>query len=227
MTAAAQPCPGDCDNDQTVQVSELVTIVSLALQSTSPDACAAGDLNGNHTIDVAELIASVDSALRGCIDTPLTPSPTATVAPTARPTLSADSALYREFDSVSRGACLRDRVQILEGLLSFGCTTGRGHNASLTIETFPDLETADARFEELASPGAPTEYKEFPAVYWEEGAQFPPFQPREHLVWLANCVVVNVQSFNESPYGAVSDARELSDIMVSWIRGYVARSCIH
>ena len=88
-------------------------MVTLALQSTSPDACAAGDLNRDHTMEAAELIAGVGSALRGCIDTPLTPSPTATVAPTARPTLSPDSALYREFDRVSRGACERDRVQIL------------------------------------------------------------------------------------------------------------------
>ena len=116
-------------------------------------------------------------------------------------------------------------MQILEGLLSFGCSTGRGHEASMAIEVLPDVDAARARFEVLAATGAPTEYKEFPAAYWEEGAQLPPFQPRLHLVWLAECAVVNVRSFNESSYGVVPDVRELSDAMVSWIRGYVVRAC--
>lgn len=69
-------CPGDCDGNGVVVVSELVSGVAAALgrASTCKSAC---DLNGDGSVTVNELIAAVQAALNGC---PATATPTATVA---------------------------------------------------------------------------------------------------------------------------------------------------
>lgn len=222
---AAARCAGDCDGDAGVSVDELTYLVNVSLQSASSQGCGAGDVNQDGLITVDELVVAVAGALRGCRTETATPSPTRTSSPAPQPTLPPDSELYREFDRVSSGACERNRIQVRETLLSFGCSSGRGHEASLAIEVFSDRELARAAFEDLAMVGRPVEFEEFPAAAWEEGAEVPPFVPRHHLVWLAECAVVNVRSFNETIYGTTPDARELATAMVSWIRGFVVRRC--
>jgi ELWxxDGT repeat protein/cysteine-rich repeat protein len=60
-------CPGDCDRNGAVNISELVTIVALALTSGPPSSCQlAADANGDGRIGVDEIIRAVKRALRGC-----------------------------------------------------------------------------------------------------------------------------------------------------------------
>lgn len=59
------PCP-DCDADGSVTVDELVTHVSIALDVTPLEACAAGDTDGDGVIAVHEVIGAVQAALSGC-----------------------------------------------------------------------------------------------------------------------------------------------------------------
>ena len=85
---SAAACAGDCDDDGTVSIAELVTLVNIALNGDGADRCAAGDVNGDGRITIEELITAVNSALLGCPSTP-TASPTAAASALATATASA------------------------------------------------------------------------------------------------------------------------------------------
>jgi hypothetical protein len=59
-------CPGDCNDDRTVGVSELVTGVNIVLGRAAVAACPAFDVNGNGVVAINELVTAVGSALNGC-----------------------------------------------------------------------------------------------------------------------------------------------------------------
>jgi hypothetical protein len=59
-------CAGDCDDDGTVAVSELVSLVRIALELASVSGCQAGDLDGSGTIEIGEIVAAVNWSLAGC-----------------------------------------------------------------------------------------------------------------------------------------------------------------
>jgi hypothetical protein len=63
---ALPACPGDCDGDRRVSISELTLAVRIALALDPIDRCAAGDpgLDGRVTVD--ELVLAVASAMLGC-----------------------------------------------------------------------------------------------------------------------------------------------------------------
>lgn len=59
-------CVGDCSGNGDVTVSDLITMVNIALGNADVSTCAAGDQNGDGVIGVNEIIAAVNSALNGC-----------------------------------------------------------------------------------------------------------------------------------------------------------------
>jgi hypothetical protein len=63
-------CAGDCDENGTVTLNELVTLVSIALDSMPIEACGAGNPDGNRAIDLTEIVTAVNRALRGCAPPP-------------------------------------------------------------------------------------------------------------------------------------------------------------
>jgi len=67
-TATITPtvCPGDCDGDGTVNVSELIRAVNIALGLAAVDECLISDLDRNGEVTVNELIRAVNTALAGC-----------------------------------------------------------------------------------------------------------------------------------------------------------------
>ncbi len=62
-------CPGDCNDDGRVTISELVAAVNIALGNQSIDACPSADENEDGRVTVSELIRAVNSALVGCNET--------------------------------------------------------------------------------------------------------------------------------------------------------------
>jgi hypothetical protein len=60
------PCTGDCDEQGTVSVNELVRSVSIALGQFGVAECIAADPDANATIAISELVAAVRNALEGC-----------------------------------------------------------------------------------------------------------------------------------------------------------------
>src|SRR5262249_49477198 len=66
LLLAPYPCSGDCTNVSQVSVSDLVTMVNIALANTGLTACLAGDVNGDGHISVDELVTAVNHALDGC-----------------------------------------------------------------------------------------------------------------------------------------------------------------
>jgi alpha-tubulin suppressor-like RCC1 family protein len=66
-TPTATPlCAGDCDQDGSVTVSELVKMVNIALRSMPVAECKAGDVTGDGEITIEEIVIAVSRALVGC-----------------------------------------------------------------------------------------------------------------------------------------------------------------
>ena len=64
--AGVPRCSGDCDNDKSVGISELVTMVNIALGRASLGVCSNGDSDGDGEIQINELVLAVRHALDGC-----------------------------------------------------------------------------------------------------------------------------------------------------------------
>jgi hypothetical protein len=59
-------CAGDCSDDETVTVDELVRGIDIALGTEPLDDCRLADGNGDGSVSISELVAAVDSAVNGC-----------------------------------------------------------------------------------------------------------------------------------------------------------------
>jgi len=59
-------CPGDCNGDRRVDVSEITTAVGISLGIRSLATCAAADRGDNGSVTIADLVAAVNAALHGC-----------------------------------------------------------------------------------------------------------------------------------------------------------------
>lgn len=59
-------CVGDCSNDGTITIDELVKAVDFAIAGTLPDECLLIDSDINGTVSIDELILAVTFALEGC-----------------------------------------------------------------------------------------------------------------------------------------------------------------
>jgi hypothetical protein len=59
-------CAGDCDEDGTVAVNELVLQIAIALEHARIEMCPAGDPNRSGRIEVDELMTGIHNALQGC-----------------------------------------------------------------------------------------------------------------------------------------------------------------
>ncbi len=94
-------CVGDCTNDDSVTVDELITMVNIALGNTG--VCSAGDANLDGGITIDEIVTAVNNALSGCgAEPPPTPSLTPTATPT--PGLPDVSGSWREDQYVLRSS---------------------------------------------------------------------------------------------------------------------------
>ncbi len=74
VPVASAVCPGDCNGDGTVVVSEIITGVNIALGSVDISACRAFDLNNDNMVSVNEIISAVGSVLNGCPIEPIFPA---------------------------------------------------------------------------------------------------------------------------------------------------------
>ena len=69
VAIAASPgtaCPGDCDGDGVVSVSEVVLSIDIALGGGSVEQCEAADTSGDGAVGINEVLAAVTSTLDGC-----------------------------------------------------------------------------------------------------------------------------------------------------------------
>jgi hypothetical protein len=81
---AQAPCVGDCDNDGTVSIAELLTGVNIALDRQQLDRCRGFDTDDSGALQINELVGGVRSAVDGCLA--IVPTPTPTPLPTATAT---------------------------------------------------------------------------------------------------------------------------------------------
>ncbi len=61
-----RPCVGDCNQDRTVAINELIVGVRINLGQAEVGSCPAFDGDGNGSVSIGELIQAVNAALNGC-----------------------------------------------------------------------------------------------------------------------------------------------------------------
>jgi cytochrome c peroxidase len=59
-------CPGDCNYDDSVDISEVVRTIGIALGDTSEALCMQADRNADGAISITETVAVVNAAMTGC-----------------------------------------------------------------------------------------------------------------------------------------------------------------
>ena len=59
-------CVGDCNGNGQVTISDIITIVNIALGNLTVSACVAADANNDGAITMDEILAAVNRALEGC-----------------------------------------------------------------------------------------------------------------------------------------------------------------
>ncbi len=64
------PCTGDCNEDGTVTVPELIRAVNIALGAASLRACPAADQGADERVSVPEVVSAVRNAIDSCGPTP-------------------------------------------------------------------------------------------------------------------------------------------------------------
>src|SRR6185295_17938491 len=62
----ATRCPGDCDGNRRVTITELIFGVRILLGELRPQGCAALDGDHDGKITIADMVRSVGRAVRGC-----------------------------------------------------------------------------------------------------------------------------------------------------------------
>lgn len=65
-SAGPVPCVGDCNHDGAVTVTDLLTMVNIALDNAPVSDCPAGDGNEDGQIAVNDIVAAVTSVLSNC-----------------------------------------------------------------------------------------------------------------------------------------------------------------
>lgn len=59
-------CAGDCNDDGSVKINELVSGVNIALGNAALGTCPSFDTSGSGQVEINELIKAVNNALNGC-----------------------------------------------------------------------------------------------------------------------------------------------------------------
>jgi len=65
-TPSADSCLGDCNNDHSVTVDEVLVLLTISLGTADISTCAAGDANHDGQITIDEILAAVNAARTGC-----------------------------------------------------------------------------------------------------------------------------------------------------------------
>jgi hypothetical protein len=60
------PCLGDCNDDRSVTINEIVTLVNITLGTTSIAACTAGNGSADAAVTVDEILRALNNALGSC-----------------------------------------------------------------------------------------------------------------------------------------------------------------
>src|SRR5579862_3564310 len=91
--ARSAECPGDCNGDGTVTISELISAVNIALGTVGGDVCPNADRDGDGSVSINELVTAVGDALNGCPAAGTPPATPAATRPAATPSATPTQAL--------------------------------------------------------------------------------------------------------------------------------------
>jgi hypothetical protein len=99
LRSSGQICSGDCNQNGTVTVDEIVLLVNAALGVASVSVCTRGDASSDDEITIDEIVSAVNAALRGCAGPTLTatltpPLPTPAAPPTLAPLVASEVTFF-------------------------------------------------------------------------------------------------------------------------------------
>ncbi len=158
----ASACVGDCDQNGTVSITELIRIVRMALSSLPTTTCAAVDLDQSGTVSIGEIVRAVDSAINSCSSPNVTPThhqsavatPTGTALkplPSPTPSITPNCTITLDRTFISVPGCT-SRPDSLRGILhlttlpSSCCWTSHG-SGLVQIEPGASCGTSDVHYE--------------------------------------------------------------------------------
>jgi hypothetical protein len=222
-----QFCTGDCDRDRTVDVGELVRGTRIALGLDPASSCFTP--GPQHVLGIADLIVAVNNALFGCPDLTPRATPTSTPPPPATPsprsTVSRDNEIGATFLADARTVC-GGRTSLFEDAFGLSCEPGRGHRLRWSARVFPSAEDALADFESrlVGWDVAEADFHGYRSASWS-----PPGIIAQHrydnFVWVADCIVVSSNSFNDTPLTSLPDLETASERMLDWVEEYLLPQC--
>jgi hypothetical protein len=66
ISPCATECTGDCDGSGDVVITDVLTLVNVALGNAAVSTCGRGDADRNGMITIEEIPTVVNKALNGC-----------------------------------------------------------------------------------------------------------------------------------------------------------------
>ena len=140
QVARAQ-CAGDCDDDGSVAINELITGVNIALGSAPVTQCDSFDSDGSGDVAINELIAAVNHALTGCPTSACVPPEGGRCVEIAPGPDAQDALLTALLEAQPRDVIfLRAGTYALDGQISLDVddVTLRGEGMDSTVLSFAD-----------------------------------------------------------------------------------------
>lgn len=208
-------CVGDCDDDRTVLIAEIVRGTAMALSGEWVGACHFYAVCGCCQVCIAGLVEAVANSLRGCFW-----QPTPTRNPTRTPTPTPDDPVWVALDPLLRQRCLEDgpaAYSFQPTVLGYTmhCHPWRGHERRSSIVVYGSENAASEAFAERLAFGESTEFRRYAAIHLEEPREtsVPPVV-FERLIWRAGCILVFSDSLDTRglPLGpSVFDIAEVID----------------
>lgn len=109
-TSTPRLCVGDCNDDQSVTVNELITMVDIALGNAQSSACPHG-VPSSSQVDIALILTAVNNALSGCGSSSTAATFVATDSMTASRLLQSATLLSNEQVLIAGGGVHHYRLQ--------------------------------------------------------------------------------------------------------------------
>jgi hypothetical protein len=184
-------CPGDCDFNQTVSITELVGAVASELSGGGENGCP-----------VDRLVSAVDNALNGC--------------PGATP-----PGVVIALQQLLGATCQVSGPTASSGVEASGvgygiyCRPGPGHQTRGVLSRHASAAEAAQAFVRASGDGAPWKFNDLPAAYWEVPFAIPDRGGADrYLVWQLGCWLVKVHSFDASSDRLAPQPQMLSNALL-------------
>jgi hypothetical protein len=227
-TITAGSCAGDCDDDGTVVVAELIRGVRIALGFLTVEACPQYDCSAPVCADIQVVIAAVENALYGC---PTTPGPTPTAQlPTITPMPgTSTAALERVIADQCTWNCPAPFFQAVtanqQGYV-VDCNCPSGHSSRVELIRHASNVEAMAAFLDATTDRSPIAFHDLPAAYWLVPYDTTTYGGAyRHLIWQLGCWVISAHSFDDTHFEIAAQPVPFSEAILVQAGEFLVAEC--